>query len=198
MCIRHTMLCGIPVVGLLMLSVSVVNAQGDHSPKKLVLLAGKKSHGPGMSDKVDWSKQAAHPICRGLKPFTFQDEYYGNVRFLGDDPRFMPILPFPGKPKQSVWAWAWQRDNSGRSFVFIGGHTHKNWQIDDPFVTVSRHRGRHSRWIRSGGPDAGSLLSSRRPHHGWDLRRPWRTRSSWLGCRSSPCSSRRGSHPACG
>ena len=24
--------------------------------------------GPGMSDKVDWSKQAAHPICRGLKP----------------------------------------------------------------------------------------------------------------------------------
>jgi type 1 glutamine amidotransferase len=92
--------------------------------------------GLGMSDKVDWSKQAAHPICRGLKPFTFQDEYYGNVRFLSGDPRFTPILPFPGKPKQSVWAWAWQRDDRGRSFVFIGGHTHKNWQIADLRKTI--------------------------------------------------------------
>jgi len=92
--------------------------------------------GPGMSDKVDWSKQAAHPICRGLTPFTFHDEYYGNVRFLGDDPRFTPILPFPGRPKQAVWAWAWQRSDGGRSFAFIGGHSHKNWQIDGLRKTI--------------------------------------------------------------
>jgi type 1 glutamine amidotransferase len=92
--------------------------------------------GPGMSDKVDSSKQAAHPVCRGLKPFTFQDEYYGNVRFLGDDPRFTPILPFPGRPKQAVWAWAWQRSDGGRSFAFIGGHSHKNWQIDGLRKTI--------------------------------------------------------------
>ena len=85
---------------------------------------------PGMSDPVDWSRQLGHPICRGLAPFAFQDEYYGNVRFRGTDPRFTPILPFPGKPKQPVWAWAWQRDGGGRSFAFIGGHSHANWQID--------------------------------------------------------------------
>lgn len=96
----------------------------------------QKRPGPGMSDKVDWSKQAAHPVCRSLKPFVFQDEYYGNVRFLGNDSRFTPILPFPGKPKQAVWAWAWQREGGGRSFVFIGGHTHKNWQIDDLRKTI--------------------------------------------------------------
>ena len=86
--------------------------------------------GPGMSDPVDWSRAVEHPICRGLAPFTFQDEYYGNVRFLGADPRFTPILPFPGKSKEQVWAWAWPRDDGGRSFAFIGGHSHANWQID--------------------------------------------------------------------
>ena len=92
--------------------------------------------GPGMSDRADWSKQAAHAVCRGVKPFTFQDEYYANVRFLADDPRFTPILPFPGKPKDSVWAWAWQRDGGGRSFAFIGGHAHKNWRIADLRKTI--------------------------------------------------------------
>jgi hypothetical protein len=88
--------------------------------------------GPGMSDPVDWSKQAAHPVCRGLKPFTFQDEYYGNVRFRAADPRFTPILPFPGKAKEPLWAWAWNRDDGGRSFAFIGGHSHANW-LNEPF-----------------------------------------------------------------
>lgn len=85
--------------------------------------------GPGMSDAVDWSKQGAHPICRGVRPFTFHDEYYANVRFLAGDARFTPILPFPGKPKAPVWAWAWERDDGGRSFAFLGGHAHKNWRI---------------------------------------------------------------------
>jgi type 1 glutamine amidotransferase len=90
----------------------------------------------GMSDKVDWARQLEHPICRGLRPFAFQDEYYGNVRFQAEDKRFTPILPFPGKPRERVWAWAWQRDDGGRSFAFIGGHSHKNWAIPELLKTV--------------------------------------------------------------
>ena len=90
----------------------------------------------GMSDPVDWSRQLGHPICRGLAPFEFQDEYYGNVRFRGDDPRFTPVLPFPGKAKERVWAWAWQRDDGGRSLAFIGGHSHANWKIEGLRKTV--------------------------------------------------------------
>jgi type 1 glutamine amidotransferase len=92
--------------------------------------------GQGMSDKVDWSRQASHPICRGVTPFAYDDEYYGNVRFLAGDSRFTPILPFPGKPHARLWAWAWNRDGGGRSFAFIGGHTHAKWKIDSLRKTI--------------------------------------------------------------
>ncbi|HUT92191.1 MAG TPA: FG-GAP-like repeat-containing protein [Thermoguttaceae bacterium] len=80
----------------------------------------------------DWSKQAAHPICRGLKPFEMpKDEYKTPERLLSDEPGFVPILPFPGKPGAPLWAWAWQRADGGRGFGFIGGHNHRLWEIED-------------------------------------------------------------------
>lgn len=81
---------------------------------------------------ADWSKQATHPICRGLKPFEMpEDEYKTPERLLSDSPGFTPILPFPGKPGEPLWAWAWQRENGGRGFALIGGHKHSIWQIED-------------------------------------------------------------------
>jgi len=80
----------------------------------------------------DWSKQAKHPICRGLKPFEMpEDEYKTPERLLSDEPQFVPILPFPGQPGDPLWAWAWQRENGGRGFGFIGGHKHTIWEIED-------------------------------------------------------------------
>ncbi len=80
----------------------------------------------------DWSAQAAHPICRGLKPFEMPlDEYKTPERLLSDDPHFVPILPFAGKPGDPLWAWAWERENGGRGFGFIGGHKHAIWEIED-------------------------------------------------------------------
>jgi len=81
---------------------------------------------------ADWTKQAAHPICRGLKPFDMPtDEYKTPERLLSDQPGFVPILPFPGKPGAPLWAWAWQRDDGGRGFGLIGGHNHTIWNIED-------------------------------------------------------------------
>ena len=80
----------------------------------------------------DWSKQALHPICRGLKPFAMPaDEYKTPERLLSDDPGFTPILPFAGKPGDPLWAWAWQRADGGRGFALIGGHKHAIWEIED-------------------------------------------------------------------
>lgn len=80
----------------------------------------------------DWSKQAKHPICRGLKPFEMpKDEYKTPERFLSDQPGFIPILPFPGEPGSPLWAWAWEREDGGRGFGFIGGHLHEIWNIED-------------------------------------------------------------------
>jgi trehalose utilization protein len=81
----------------------------------------------------DWSKQASHPICRGVKPFEMpKDEKYKTPeRLLSDDPGFTPILPFPGKPGDPVWAWAWQRKDGGRGFGFSGGHYHAVWENDN-------------------------------------------------------------------
>lgn len=81
----------------------------------------------------DWSKQASHPICRGVTPFDMpQDEAYKTPeRLLSDDPGFTPILPLPGKPGDPVWAWAWQRKDGGRGFGFSGGHFHSVWANDN-------------------------------------------------------------------
>jgi type 1 glutamine amidotransferase len=85
----------------------------------------------------DWSKQAAHPICRGVKPFAMPpDEYKTPERLLSDQPGFTPILPFPGKPGDPLWAWAWQRPDGGRGFGLIGGHHHSMWNIEDLRKTV--------------------------------------------------------------
>lgn len=81
---------------------------------------------------ADWSKQAAHPICRGLKPFEMpEDEYKTPERLLSDKPGFVPVLPFPGKPGAPMWAWAWERADGGRGFGYAGGHTHAIWEIEE-------------------------------------------------------------------
>ena len=80
----------------------------------------------------DWSKQAKHPICRGLKPFEMpKDEYKTPERILSDNSGFTPILPFPGTAGSPLWAWAWEREDGGRGFGFIGGHLHEIWNNEN-------------------------------------------------------------------
>ena len=74
-----------------------------------------------------------HPIARGMKPFELNEEYYYNIRFQPDDSRVTPILntPIPDEPNSQTVAWAVQRKDGGRGFVFTGGHWHSNWQLED-------------------------------------------------------------------
>jgi type 1 glutamine amidotransferase len=90
--------------------------------------------------KADFKSMPEHPITRGVKPFSIQDEWYFNIRFRPEDKGVVPILKatppdnvrrteaakeFPGRSE--IVAWAIEREKGGRSFGFTGGHFHKNW-----------------------------------------------------------------------
>jgi type 1 glutamine amidotransferase len=68
-----------------------------------------------------------HPLLRGIKPFDLKDEFYFNIRFRDEDPRFTPIL-FKEKPgRENIVAWAVERADGGRGFGFTCGHFYTNW-----------------------------------------------------------------------
>ena len=89
---------------------------------------------------ADFKKLPEHEITRGVKPFKIKDEWYFNIRFAPESKNVTPILvatppdnvrgtaaakEHPGR--EEIVAWTFERDKSGRSFGFTGGHTHANW-----------------------------------------------------------------------
>src|SRR5262245_22401324 len=120
-------------------AVEYPKSQSDHV---LAWLGGY--YETGFSTNPHWKAEfqsiPEHPITRGLKPWTIQDEWYFNIRFAPESKGVVPILKatppdavrraadakkFPGR--EEVLAWAFERANGGRSFGFTGGHVHKNW-----------------------------------------------------------------------
>lgn len=101
-----------------------------------------------------FTKFPDHPIARGVKPFSINDEWYYHMRFRPNMEGVTPILtdlPGPetlsrpdgahsGNPavRKSVAAgeaqhvaWAAERADGGRGFGFTGGHDHWNWGCPD-------------------------------------------------------------------
>jgi len=97
---------------------------------------------------ADYTALPDHPVTRGLQPFTLQDEWYFNMRFVdnGVTPILSAIAPSStmarwngphsgndavrqlvadGVPQ--VTAWASERPGGGRGFGYTGGHYHANW-----------------------------------------------------------------------
>lgn len=99
---------------------------------------------------ANFSALPDHPITRGVKPFTINDEWYYHMRFRDGMKGVTPILtalppagtlsrpdgPHSGNPAvreairkgepQHV-AWAYERPGGGRGFGFTGAHFHRNW-----------------------------------------------------------------------
>jgi type 1 glutamine amidotransferase len=74
-----------------------------------------------------------HPISRGVKPFSLQEEFYYQVKFRDQDPRVKPIIMTrpPGQKQDQVVGWAVERADGGRGFGFTGGHFYGNWWLPD-------------------------------------------------------------------
>jgi hypothetical protein len=86
----------------------------------------------------EWSmklENKRHPILRGVKPWTYRDEVFSRY-FLPEDPRRTNLVI--GTPKEDrqrigpqVAAWAYQRDDGGRGFVFGGLDFRDNLALDN-------------------------------------------------------------------
>jgi type 1 glutamine amidotransferase len=110
--------------------------------------------------KADFKELPKHPITRGVKPFTTNDEWYYHMRFRDGMKGVTPILTamppestatqnvgtHSGNPqvrhevvdekKPQTVAWCVQRDDGGRGFGFSGGHFHKNWANENQRTLV--------------------------------------------------------------
>jgi len=76
-----------------------------------------------------------HPVVRGVKPFQILEEYYYDLRFRPDDPRFSPIVQVKElqaeHPGGQFVAWAIEREDGGRGFGTSLGHFYGNWKFED-------------------------------------------------------------------
>jgi type 1 glutamine amidotransferase len=76
-----------------------------------------------------------HPILRGVKPWTYRDEIFCRFNLPNDPRRTNLLLGTPQEDKLGIGpqiaAWAYQRDDGGRAFVFGGVDFHDNMAIDD-------------------------------------------------------------------
>jgi type 1 glutamine amidotransferase len=80
--------------------------------------------------------EADHPVLRGWREFTFDDEPYWNNYFGKDGPakNVTPLatsmLP-PDKPQKEIVAWAVQRSDGGRGVGIVLPHYFRSWRVDD-------------------------------------------------------------------
>ena len=103
----------------------------------------------------NYERFPAHPVTRGVQPFSNRDEWYFNMRWTAAETakaRVTPILvatpsdevrkgpyvwpagPYPhivaASGREETLMWVFERPDGGRGFGFTGGHTHKNWGND--------------------------------------------------------------------
>ena len=77
-----------------------------------------------------------HPVLRGWREFTFDDEPYWNIYFGkgGLSKNVVPLatsmLP-PEKPRKEIVAWAVQRKDGGRGMGIVLPHYFRSWRVDD-------------------------------------------------------------------
>jgi hypothetical protein len=78
----------------------------------------------------------AHPVLRGWRAFTVEDEPYWNNYFGKDGPApnvtplVSAILP-PEAPSKQTVAWAIERPDGGRGVGIVVPHFYRNWRQDD-------------------------------------------------------------------
>jgi type 1 glutamine amidotransferase len=75
-----------------------------------------------------------HAICRGVKPFTTNEEYYFKLRFRDGETGLTAIASLNGGKKnwENVVGWTSEGATGTRGFGYTGGHFYKNFE--DPNI----------------------------------------------------------------
>jgi type 1 glutamine amidotransferase len=123
--------------GLVCLHQASTVPEGNTTIPLVEWLGAKRN---GMYDRTTESANLepanpSFPICHGMVPFTYEDEFYPTLQFSPDTKRITPVLTpklhiefRAGKTIHSdetstyTVAWAFERKNGGRSFGFTGCH----------------------------------------------------------------------------
>jgi type 1 glutamine amidotransferase len=85
--------------------------------------------------KIEPAK-AEHPVLRGWKAFTVNDEPYIN-NYFGKEGLAKNVVALatsqlpPESPKEEIVAWAVSRDDGGRGMGVVMPHFYKNWRDDN-------------------------------------------------------------------
>ena len=141
-------------IGFMHYGVEVLKDKGG--PEFLDWIGGHYLH--EFSCNPMWSPEYQtfpdHPVARGVKPFSTQDEWYFNMRFREDQSGIVPILkakpsdkvrdgpyvypqgPYPhivaNKGRDETMMWVVDNAGANRGFGYTGGHYHQTWA--DPNV----------------------------------------------------------------
>jgi len=97
---------------------------------------------------AEFKQIPVHPVTRGMKPFSLEEEWYFNIRFRPDMKGVTPLLSAippdsvrlgedsshfgnatirSEKGKLEHLAWCVERPDGGRGLGFTGGHWHWSW-----------------------------------------------------------------------
>ena len=97
-----------------------------------VSLFGGCHGGPDRKYKVDdfqlVPSLTPHPVLYGINPFHAHDELYYALKFPAHRRGHTVLMNAQIGQENYAVAWAWQREDDGRSFGFSGLHFHQNWE----------------------------------------------------------------------
>jgi type 1 glutamine amidotransferase len=97
-----------------------------------VQLFGACHGGPDRKHKVvetTCQPAANHPATVGMKEFKLKEEFYYALKRDPNNKSLTPLLTAKIDDHDEMVAWAWEREDGGRSFGFSGLHYHANWQV---------------------------------------------------------------------
>ena len=84
--------------------------------------------------ETTWSMQPqnkTHPILRGVRPWTMEEEVFAYERLPEDSRRIPLLIASPKEGKPTLASWAVQRKGGGRGFVLTGLDWHRNLALED-------------------------------------------------------------------